>query len=84
MKCQDNPECAEPIDTKPQTPNQQFSFTSSNHGFHYFACGLDYNSTTGIGGHCNDGHVRAVVHVVKDPSECLFHGPGPILPPQQD
>ena len=71
--CTNNLKCHEPINTEPENPNVSFTFSNSDYGLHYFACGLDYNETSGIGGHCSDGHVRAVVQVVRDAKDCSHH-----------
>ena len=43
------------------------TFGKDDIGYHFFVCGIDY------GYHCRNGHVRAVVHVVKHPEHCDFH-----------
>ena len=54
------------IDTSPGTPNYVHTFKTSDAGhYHYFVCGRP--------GHCKDGHVRAVVQVVNNRTECDHH-----------
>ena len=57
----------EGINTSPEVPNKSFTFGIDDIGYHFFVCGID------SGYHCRNGHVRAVVHVVKHPEHCDFH-----------
>ena len=59
------------INNKAETPNVvKHYFTET--GTYYFYCGITFNR--GKNGHCKDGGVKAMVHVVdKDVSNCPYH-----------
>ena len=61
-----------PITTSPQQGPPNYSKELNEIGWHYFFCGVGYNSTTGIGYHCEDG-LRAAIKVVKNLTDCSQH-----------
>ena len=60
------------ITTSPQQNPPNYSKELNEIGWHYFFCGVGFNSKTGIGYHCEAG-LRAAINVVNELKDCTQH-----------